>query len=76
MKLYNIISETFNVAPSELSDSTVFLELEEWDSMAHMMFITTLEDEYAIDFEGDDIVNVTNVEELKELLTKYQVEEL
>jgi acyl carrier protein len=40
------------------------------------MFITTLEDEYAIDFEGDDIVNVTNVEELKELLTKYQVEEL
>jgi len=73
MKLYQIISETFNINVDRILDETVFLELDSWDSMAHMMFITTLEDEYEIDFEGDDIVNVTKVSELKELLEKYEV---
>ena len=76
MKLYEIIGETFGVNQSEISDSTVFLELDGWDSMAHMMFITSLEEEYSIDFEGDDIVDVSNVGELKELLKKYNVSEL
>jgi len=73
MKLYQIISQTFSVNVDCISDETVFLELDSWDSMAHMMFITNLEDEYEIDFEGDDIVNVTKVSELKELLEKYEV---
>jgi len=76
MKLYEIISETFNVKTSELTNDTMFLELDGWDSMAHMMFITNLEDAFEIDFEGDDIVNVSTIGELKDLLKKYEVVEL
>ncbi|MDB9964254.1 acyl carrier protein [Vicingaceae bacterium] len=76
MKLYNIISETFGVNVSEITDDTRFLSLEDWDSMSHMMFITNLEDSYSIDFEGDDIVDVSSVGELKELLRMYHVEKL
>lgn len=76
MNLYEIISETFNVDMNSISDDTVFLNMDGWDSMAHMMFITNLEDNYEIDFEGDDIVNVSNVKELKALLNKYEVAEI
>ena len=76
MKLYELISEAFSVKVSEITDDTRFLSLEEWDSMSHMMFITNLESSYNVDFEGDDIVSVTSVKELKELLKKYNVVEL
>jgi len=68
MKLYQILKDTFNAKDSELSDTQEMIGYEEWDSMAHMLFITKLEEEYAIDLTGDEVFAMKTVGDVKKVL--------
>lgn len=70
MKLYAILEESFSVNESDLEDGTVIMDLEEWDSMAHMFFITNLEEQYEVDFSGDEIAAMQTVGDVKKHLAE------
>ena len=42
-KLAALLDESFSAELSELADDQLLMELEEWDSLSHMQFITALE---------------------------------
>jgi acyl carrier protein len=68
MKLSKIIKESFNANTGELTDDTKLVSLPEWDSMAHMFFITKLEEEYEIELTGDEIAEMQTVGNIKKII--------
>ena len=68
MKLYKILKDTFNAKEGELGDNFEMIGYEEWDSMAHMFFITKLEEEYEMDLTGDEVFAMKTVGDVKKVL--------
>ena len=75
MKLYPIISEAFNVPADNLNDEVVITSLEEWDSMAHMFFITKIEEGFGVNLTGDEIAAMQSVKDIKRILTEKGIKE-
>ncbi|MBL0049436.1 MAG: acyl carrier protein [Bacteroidetes bacterium] len=68
MKLNTILKESFNAKESEMMDETRLMSFSEWDSMAHMFFITRLEEDYAIELTGDEIAAMQTVGDIKKVI--------
>lgn len=68
MNLEEIIEEVFNVNPADQQDDHSFMDMEEWDSMNHMIFITKVEEELNIQFTGDEIADLRTIGDLKEIV--------
>jgi acyl carrier protein len=69
MKLSKIIKESFNANTADLNDDTKLVSLPEWDSMAHMFFITKLEEEYEIELTGDEIAEMQTLGSIKAIIS-------
>jgi len=69
MKLTSILKAAFNAKDSQLTDDFKLTDFEDWDSMQHMLFITKLEEEYAVDLKGDEIAGIRTVGDIKKVLT-------
>ena len=68
MKLNDLLKEVFNTKETELSDSVRLISLEDWDSMAHMIFITRLEEVYEINIDGNEIASMETIGDIKKVL--------
>ncbi len=68
MKLTTILKESFNAKDAEMLDETRLMTFSEWDSMAHMFFITRMEEEYAIELTGDEIAAMQTVGDIKKVI--------
>lgn len=68
MELNDLLKEAFNAQPASITDETRLMSFEEWDSMNHMLFITKLEEAYAIELTGDEIAMMQTVGDVKKVL--------
>jgi len=48
--------------------------IPEWDSITHLRLVTTIEDEFNIMMESEDILDFKSYEKGKEILKKYEIE--
>ena len=76
MKLYLIVSESFNVPIDKITDDLVIANLEEWDSMAHMYFITKIEEGFGVTLTGVDIEKMRSVNDVKHILIKIGAKDI
>ena len=60
--------------PETINASTHFKELEEWSSLVALSVIAMVDEEYDVEFRGDDIRDSQTVEELYRAVVK-RVEE-
>jgi acyl carrier protein len=67
MSLAPVLKEAFNVA-GDLPDDTRLRSFKDWDSMAHMLFITRLEESYDIVLTGDEIATMETIGDIKKIL--------
>jgi len=73
LKTYNeIFMSTLQVEESQLADLK-YQSVEGWDSVGHMGLIATLEDNFDIMMDTDDIIDFSSYEKGKEILKKYDV---
>ena len=70
MNLAEIIKESFSLKENEQKDDVVLNSLEEWDSMSHMLFITRVEENYEIEFTGNDILSMQTIGDIKKVLVE------
>lgn len=61
MSLEKIFAEVFDIAEGTVIDTLALADIPTWDSMAHMMFIVRLEEDYQIQFTGDEIADIKTV---------------
>ena len=67
-RLMTIISQVLLLDIDDISDSLKRKEYEPWDSMAHLMLISEVENQFGIFFEDDEIVEIWTVADLKQAL--------
>jgi acyl carrier protein len=71
-KYNQVFIDSFDVSSDELQGLT-YQSIDNWDSVGHMGMIASLEDEFDVILEMDDIVDFSSYEIGKQLLTKYGI---
>lgn len=51
-----------------LTDSTTAADIEEWDSLAHVTLMFSIEQEFGIRFAGEEFARLASVGELRHLI--------
>ena len=61
-----LIEKALNVPAGTITEDTMIADIEEWDSLAHVMIIGELEEKLGISVPLEDAVELTGVRELLE----------
>ncbi len=73
MSLEKKIAETFALPEASVADGLALSDIPTWDSLAHMMLIVRLEQDYAIEFSGDEIADLRSVGDIRATLRVHGV---
>ncbi len=73
MKLKALLTESFGLKEGQYNDEQSIFDLDQFDSMNHMFFITNLEEKFAVELTGDEIVGIKTVKDIKDILTAKSV---
>lgn len=73
-KLKKILKDSFAMTDSEFTDQQSLMQLKDFDSMNHMLFVTKLEEEFGIELTGDEIISLEKIEDIKKLLTAKNID--
>ena len=65
-KIIALIEEIFQVPAGTVTEQTTADDLEEWDSLAHVMLIDALSSELGISIPLDEAVELSSVAEIFE----------
>ena len=64
----DIIAKTFKLNPSEISMDLTPNDIESWDSLLHLTLIHSIEEEFDIVFEMEEMFTIFNIGDIYELL--------
>ena len=67
-KLNEIFAEVLRLDSVNLSDETIADDVEGWDSLSHIILLSTIEKKFHIKFNMKEIVSLHNVGELVDLI--------
>lgn len=73
-KYNELFMGVFGVQLETLNEEFTILNVDNWDSIAHMELISRIEDEFEIMLETDDIINFSSYKTGIEILKKYDIE--
>ena len=73
-KYRKAFEENFGINEAEKIDILEYNSIPEWDSVGHMGLMASLEDEFEIMMDMDDIVDFSSFKKGLEILGKYYVE--
>ena len=54
-------------------DNLEYRGIESWDSVAHMVLVSELEDTFDIMLETDDVIDMSSFAKAQEILARYEV---
>lgn len=74
MSLEKKIAETFTLPETSVADPLALSDIPTWDSLSHMMLIVRLEQDYAIQFSGDEIADLRSVGDIRATLLRHGVQ--
>lgn len=72
-KLHQTFARMLNIDIAKVNDDLAYDSVPEWDSVAHMILVTELENVFDIMLDTDDVIDMSSVGKAKEILAKYQV---
>ena len=72
-KLYQIVSEVFNVELNKINDNTNPENLEEWDSFNFYVLLDQIENKFNIKFDLDETLEIKKIGDFKKLFEKYGI---
>lgn len=73
-KLVSVFSDSLNIDTALVVDSLAYSEHPNWDSTAHMILITDLEEAFDVMLEPDDIIDMSSVGKAKRILKKHGID--
>lgn len=73
-RLNKIFCEVFSVEESALNENFNKCNVEGWDSVRQLSLTTSVEDEFDIMLDAEDILEFTSYDNAKKVLAKYDIE--
>ncbi len=71
-KLTKVFADTFGIAVNEVA-GLQYQGIEQWDSVGHMTLVAAIEDEFGIEMDTDDIIDMSSFDKAKEIVSKYGI---
>ena len=71
--LYQAFASSLNIKLSTVTDDLTYNIIPEWDSTAHMLLVSEIEDVFDVMLDTDDIIDLSSVAKAQEILTKYDI---
>ncbi|HWY60341.1 MAG TPA: acyl carrier protein [Rhizomicrobium sp.] len=68
MALQEIFVNEMGVKPSDFTDDLIYNSIPEWDSQSHLILILAVEEKFNISLEPEDVVSMTTVRKIVDLL--------
>ena len=68
-RLQAVFQEIFNDDQLQITDSTTAEDIPEWDSIAHINLMLTIESTFSVHFSDHELTSFANVGELERWLT-------
>lgn len=72
-KLNNIFCDVFSVGVDQLNDEFDNTTVEGWDSVHQLSLTSTIEDEFDIMLDAEDILECNSYDKVKAILAKYDI---
>jgi len=72
-RLKEIVAKVFLIDENEVDDKLSRKDVEEWDSMGHLMLISEVEAAYGVFVPDEDITGIKTVGDVKKVLRKLGV---
>ncbi|MFW9788412.1 MAG: acyl carrier protein [Candidatus Thorarchaeota archaeon] len=67
-KLLEILSKILLLDKDQITDDLRRKDFEPWDSMAHLIIVSEIENEFEMFFEDDEVVELWTVGDIKKVL--------
>lgn len=67
-RINEIISLVLLIDKDKITDDLRRKDYEPWDSMAHLILISEIENAFGVTFDDEEVVNIWTVGELKRVL--------
>jgi acyl carrier protein len=68
--LREVFVRTLKINSAEVIDSLSYNEIPEWDSLAHMILVAAIEEEFDIMIDVDDVIAMSSFLEAKTIVAK------
>ncbi len=72
-KLKEAFANALAISADQVHDDLKYRGIPEWDSISHMVLISELEEEFDVEIETDDVIDMSSFQKAKEILIKYGV---
>ena len=73
-KYQDIFVKSLSIETKKFNEKIKYNEIPEWDSIGHMMLMSSLEEGFNITIETDDIIDFSSFSKGFEILGKYGIE--
>ena len=70
-KLHKIFMNTFQLQDKDVNKNISMQNISKWDSLNHIGLISEIEKNFKIQFQDDEIVDMTNYESIIKKIIKY-----
>ena len=70
-RIIKIIAETIEVDSNKIDEDTAIGDFPNWDSMGQLVIITSLEKEFDIKFDPEDIMDLEDVGDMISAIEEY-----
>jgi acyl carrier protein len=73
-RLRDVFRASLDLPADEPVDDLQYQDNEKWDSLAHMALVASIEDEFDVMIDTDDVINLSSFKEAVRILGEYGVE--
>ncbi len=71
IKIRNVFREVFDDDEMIILDSTSSKDIEDWDSVAHIKLVLSLEQEFSIRLTIDEVASIKTVDDFKQSISRH-----
>lgn len=70
-QVQQLVADTFDLAPDEVTETLARDDVDQWDSLNHLRLITAVEGTFGVKFTMSDIESIDGIGRLLELLAAH-----
>jgi acyl carrier protein len=72
-KLHDVFEDVFDKEEISVKENMLIKDVEEWDSLVHMMLMATIEEEFKFKFTLDEINNINSIANIIDIIERHMV---
>ncbi len=72
-KMKEAFANGLGIDVSKVDNSLKYQGIEEWDSISHMMLISELEEMFDIEFETDEVIDMSSFKKAQEIISNKEI---